>query len=32
MLRKFGVLLHRWLGLGVAAFLFIAGLTGAFIS
>ncbi len=32
MLRKFGVLLHRWTGLGVAAFLFIAGLTGAFIS
>ncbi|AZG11883.1 PepSY domain-containing protein [Pigmentiphaga sp. H8] len=31
-MRKFGVLLHRWLGLGVAAFLFIAGLTGAFIS
>jgi len=32
MLRKFGVLLHRWIGLSVAVFLFIAGLTGAFIS
>jgi len=26
------VILHRWLGLGVAGFLFLAGLTGAIIS
>ncbi|MBJ7413409.1 MAG: PepSY domain-containing protein, partial [Phenylobacterium sp.] len=26
------VVLHRWLGLGVAGFLLIAGLTGAIIS
>jgi uncharacterized iron-regulated membrane protein len=31
-LRPLLVLLHRWFGLAVAAFLFIAGLTGAIIS
>ena len=31
-MRAFLVLLHRWFGLGVAVFLFIAGLTGAVIS
>lgn len=31
-MRNFGVLLHRWLGLFIAAFLFISGLTGAVIS
>ncbi|MFN7957944.1 MAG: PepSY-associated TM helix domain-containing protein [Holophagaceae bacterium] len=32
MLRGFFVRLHRWFGLGAAAFLFVAGLTGAVIS
>lgn len=32
MLRRCFVNLHRWFGLGAAAFLFIAGLTGAVIS
>jgi uncharacterized iron-regulated membrane protein len=32
VLRGFFVKLHRWFGLGAAAFLFIAGLTGAVIS
>ncbi|WP_306591266.1 PepSY domain-containing protein [Geothrix sp. 21YS21S-4] len=32
MLRGWFVKLHRWFGLGAAAFLFIAGLTGAVIS
>ncbi|MBI1753043.1 MAG: PepSY domain-containing protein [Acidobacteria bacterium] len=32
MLRSWFVKLHRWFGLGAAAFLFIAGLTGAIIS
>lgn len=31
-LRPFLVLIHRWAGLGMAVFLFIAGLTGAIIS
>ena len=31
-LRPFFVLLHRWFGLAAAAFLFVAGLTGAIIS
>lgn len=31
-LRPFLVLVHRWAGLGMAVFLFIAGLTGAIIS
>lgn len=31
-MRAFGVLLHRWLGLFTAVFLFISGLTGAVIS
>lgn len=32
ILRSFFVLLHRWLGLFIAGFLFVAGLTGAIIS
>jgi uncharacterized iron-regulated membrane protein len=32
MLRRLFVSLHRWFGLGAAAFLFIAGVTGAVIS
>jgi uncharacterized iron-regulated membrane protein len=32
MLRRLLVALHRWFGLGAAAFLFVAGLTGAIIS
>ncbi|WLT31094.1 PepSY domain-containing protein [Geothrix sp. PMB-07] len=32
MLRRGFVKLHRWFGLGAAAFLFIAGFTGAIIS
>jgi uncharacterized iron-regulated membrane protein len=31
-MRSFLVLVHRWLGLSIAAFLFIAGLTGAVIA
>src|SRR5262245_40292105 len=31
-MRQVWVLLHRWLGLATAVFLFIAGLTGAVIS
>jgi uncharacterized iron-regulated membrane protein len=31
-LRFVFVLLHRWLGLGIASFLFVSGLTGAVIS
>ena len=31
-MRPLFVLLHRWFGLAVAIFLFISGLTGAFIS
>lgn len=32
MMRGVWLVLHRWLGLGTALFLFIAGLTGALIS
>ncbi|NTV75141.1 MAG: PepSY domain-containing protein, partial [Holophaga sp.] len=32
MLRRLFVKLHRWFGLGAAAFLFLAGITGAVIS
>ena len=32
LMRPVFVLLHRWFGLAVAVFLFISGLTGAFIS
>ena len=32
MLRRIFVKLHRWFGLGAAAFLFLAGITGAVIS
>lgn len=32
MLRSWFVKLHRWFGLGAAAFLFVAGLTGALIA
>jgi uncharacterized iron-regulated membrane protein len=31
-MRSFFVLLHRWFGLFIAAFLFVSGLTGAIIS
>lgn len=31
-IRSFWVILHRWFGLAMAAFLFMAGLTGAVIS
>ncbi|MFX5562802.1 PepSY-associated TM helix domain-containing protein, partial [Acinetobacter baumannii] len=31
-MRALLVLLHRWFGLAVAVFLFIAGVTGALIS
>jgi uncharacterized iron-regulated membrane protein len=31
-MRSLFVIVHRWLGLGLAAFLFIAGLTGAVIA
>jgi len=32
MLRRLFVAIHRWFGLGAAAFLFVSGLTGAIIS
>lgn len=32
ILRSFFVMLHRWFGLFIAGFLFVAGLTGAIIS
>ncbi len=32
LMRRILVVLHRWLGLGMALFLFIAGLTGALIA
>jgi uncharacterized iron-regulated membrane protein len=31
-MRPLFVLLHRWLGIGTALFLFVAGLTGAVIA